>query len=425
MAINQYPYYVEPTHDQGTVANVAGNAARNSATSLAEGRLIVDVVDRIFLLEPVKHPLVTLLTNVGKVWDGKAWKGSSLMKAATGNPEFGWFEDVYGGRFAKNSGTYAASGGVTITITGAGSSPAYIFTVGDLIKNSRTGENMLVATIASTTTITVAAGGRAFGTTVAAAGADGDGLFIIGNVSEENSGARNVNTTRSAKVTNYTQIYKTSIAVSGTEKEANLYGGKDLPYFRAKKGTEHALDIERSFWWGEKKLDTSGTLGSPRRSTGGVLEFITTSGSYVQNQNGVLTAPDLNTFLREGFTYGSDTKTIFCGGLLLQAINEIARGQIRMKAADKTYGMQISEYVTAFGSVNLVYNPLFIGDYAGYGFMLDMECFRYRFMNNRDTSLQTNIQAPDVDGEIDQYITEAGLERKQAPRSALITGVQS
>lgn len=38
------------------------------------------------------------------------------------------------------------------------------------------------------------------------------------------------------------QIFKTTIAVSNTEKEATLYGGRDLPYQRAKKGTEHALD---------------------------------------------------------------------------------------------------------------------------------------------------------------------------------------
>jgi len=80
-----YPYYSEPTHDRGTVAA----APRTTAVSEAEGRLIVNVVDKIFLLEPSKHPLVTLLTNVGKVYDGKAWKGSGLLKQATGNPEFG------------------------------------------------------------------------------------------------------------------------------------------------------------------------------------------------------------------------------------------------------------------------------------------------------------------------------------------------
>ncbi len=53
-----YPYYTEPSHDQGTVAA----APRTTSTSSTEGRLIVDAVDKIFLLEP-KHllgsPMVT------------------------------------------------------------------------------------------------------------------------------------------------------------------------------------------------------------------------------------------------------------------------------------------------------------------------------------------------------------------------------
>lgn len=320
------------------------------------------------------------------------------------------------------SGTYSASGGVTITVTGAGSSSAYIFTVGDLVKNARTGEIFKVATIGSSTTITVASGGRAYGTTSAAAGADGDSLFIIGNVSEENSGARNVNTTRSAKLGNYTQIFKTTIAVSGTESQADLYGGKDLPYLRAKMGTQHALDIERAFWFGEKK-STTGTNGHPERSTGGVLEFILNGNAYVQNQGGALTASDFNLFLKEGFTYGDDQKWLFAGGTVLNAINEFSRGQLKTDVGDTTYGVQISKYMTPFGTINIVHNPLFVQDYAGYAFLLDMNCFKYRFMNNRDTRLLTNVQAPDIDGEIDQYVTEAGLQRMQAPRCALLKGV--
>ena len=416
-----YPYYTEPTHDQGTVVSTTANAARTSAVSSSEGRLIIDAVDKIFLLEPNKHPLVTLLTNVGKVWDGKAWVGSGIMKAVTGNPEFKWFEDVYGGRYARTGATATSSGG-TITVSGAGASSAYIFTIGDVVRNSRTGENFLVTAIASATTLTVT---RAFGSTAGAAMNAGDGLFIIGNVSEENSGARNVNATRSTPQTNYTQIFKTSIAVSNTEKAANLYGGKDLPYQRAKKGTEHALDIERAFWFGQKYYDVTGTQAHPRRETGGIDEFITSGSSYVQNQGGALTAPDLNTFLREGFTYGNSTKMLFAGGIVLQAINEIARGQILTKTGDTTYGVRISEWQTPFGIVNIVHNPLFVEELAGQAYLLDMECFRYRFMEGRDTQLQTNIQAPDVDGEIDQYISEVGLERKQAPRHALLKGVTS
>lgn len=188
------------------------------------------------------------------------------------------------------------------------------------------------------------------------------------------------------------------------------------------------MDIERAFWFGERKATTGGN-GLPMRSTGGILEFIEGGSAYVQNQGGVLTAPDFNTFLREGFTYGSTNKVLFAGGVVLQAINEIARGQVQTKTLDKTYGVKISEWVTAFGTINIVHNPLFVEDYAGYGFLLDMECFRYRYMSgngeNRDTKLRTNIQANDADGEIDEYLTECGLERKQAARCALITDVQA
>ena len=417
---NTYPYYNEPTHNVGPFSNVANNAARDTATSVTEGRMIVDAVDKIFLLEPNKHPLVTLLTNVGKVWDGKAGKGSGMLKRPTGNPEFKWFEDFYGGRYARTSASYN-SGTSSISVTGAGTNSGYIFTVGDIVKNARTGENFLVTAVAAST-LTVTSG---FGTTAAAAGNAGDSLFIVGNANEENGGARNVNMTQSTPVTNYTQIFRTTIALSDTEKEANLYGGKDLPYQRAKKGTEHALDIERAFWWGQKYYDTTGTQGHPRRVTGGVLEFIQSGNSYVQNQGGPLTAPDLNTFLREGFTYGNNTKMLFAGGYILQAISEIARGQILLQPVSTTYGMEISKWVTPFGSINIVHNPLFVEDYAGYGFLLDMECFAYRYMNNRDTQLRVNIQAPDIDGEVDEYITEAGLQRAQSPKHALLLGVTS
>lgn len=417
---SQYPYNPEPTHDQGVITPGAGNAARDSSTSSAEQRLIVDAVDKIFLLEPNKHPLVTLLTNVGKVWDGKAWNGAGLMKATTGNPEFKWFEDAYGGRYATSAAAQTAAATTGFTVSGAGSSSAYIFTVGDVIRVARTGENMLVTAVTGVGTLTVT---RAFGTVAAAAVNAGDGLFIVGNVNEENSNARNVNTTRSTPQSNYTQIFKTTIAVSNTEKAANLYGGKDLPYQRGKQGTVHALDIERAFWFGQKKYDTTGAQGHPRRSTGGIDEFISSGNSYVQNQGGPLTAPDMNTFLREAFTYGNSTKMLFAGGIVLQAINEIARGQILTKTGDTTYGVRISEWQTPFGIINIVHNPLFIQDFASAAYLLDLESFRYRTMEGRDTVLQTNIQAPDVDGEVDQYISEVGLERKQAARHALIKGV--
>jgi len=415
-----YPYYTEPTH----IAGSTSSAVKTTKVGSDEGRLIVDAVDKIMLLEPNKHPLVSLLTSVGKVYDGKSWKGAGLLKASTGNPEFNWFEDFYGGRYATvnmGGGYNNTDDPVTIDVDGAGIKSARIFTVGDVVKNAVSGENMIVASIADDDTITCT---RAFGSTVATAGVDDDGLFIIGNVNEENAGARNVNMTQIAKKTNYTQIFKETITVSGTQREANLYGGKDLPFLRAKHGTQHALDIERAFWFGEAKEDV--VTGHPKRATGGVLEYILSEGAYTQDASAggaALTVSELNTFFREGFTYGSDSKYLFASGVLLQIINEYARGQIQMKPLAKSYGMQIGTWVTAFGTVHIVHNPLFVQAYSGIGFLLDLDCFRYRYMNNRDTRLELNVQAPDVDGQIDQYITECGLERKQAAKNAYLYDV--
>lgn len=50
---NTYPYYTEPSHDQGAAITLsATNAGRTTSTSSTEQRLIVDAVDKIFLLEP-------------------------------------------------------------------------------------------------------------------------------------------------------------------------------------------------------------------------------------------------------------------------------------------------------------------------------------------------------------------------------------
>lgn len=415
----KYPYYNEPIHNLGGITDVSGNGARSTATSLAEGRLVVDAIDKVFMLDPTQNPLTALLTNIGKGGP----KGMGLLKRSTTQPKFTWFEKQPAGRYCKASGIYAAAGALTLSVTGSGTSPAYIFTPGDILMNSRTGERMLVGAIAGVSTLTIAAAGRAFGSTSATAGADGDGLFIIGNVNEENSGARNINQTRSSEEYNLTQIFKTTIGASGSENASKLYGGKSLPQLREEKGKEHALDVERAFWFGERK-ETTGTQGKPIRATGGIQEYIEAGNSYVQNQGGLLTAPDFETFLREGFSFGPKQKYFVCGSIVLQAINEIARGHLTTRMDEHSYGMTIVEWQSAFGKINIVHNPLFVEELAGTGYLLDMDCFAYRFMEGRDTKLSLNIQANDLDGEVDEYLTEVGLERKQAQNCAMIKGIE-
>lgn len=418
--MSTYPYFDEASHLRGTVAAASRTTADSGSSH--EDRQKLDAVDKVFMLEPSKHPLMTLFTNVGRDFNGASYANASIMKAETTNSEFSWHEGFYGGKYATISSVSGTTGALTLGVTGAGTESAYIFTKGDVVKNARTGENFIVATVASTTTITVAADYRVFGTTAAATPEVTDGLYIVGNAAEENASARNINVTRTSKQSNFTQIFKRTIGVSGTEEATALYGGPDLIHLRRQIATEHAEEIERAMWWGEKK-STTGANGNPLRATGGILEFINSNNAYVQDQGGPLTSTDFATFLSEGFTYGSPTKTLFVGGIVSRAIDEFAMGQIQTKVGDRKYGLSIREWETSSGTVRIVRNPLFVQDYAGYAFLLDLDCFRLRHLKGRDTKLLMGVQSPDVDGKIDQFITEIGLERKQAARCALLKGV--
>jgi len=412
-----YPFYTEPTHNTGTITT----GARDTAVSRAEGRLIVDAVNKVFMLQVNNHPLTTLLTMKGKRYEGGAYKGAGLMTAPAYNDRFDCFEQLPSGKWCKVSGTYS-TGAVTITVTGAGSQPGYIFTVGDVFINKRTGERMKVDTVASTTTITVASGGRSLGATAAAAGADGDELFIIGNANEQGSSSRNVNMVRTSKVTNYTQIFRDPVSLTGTEKATKQYGLEPMKHLRMLKAIEHGEGIEKAFIFGEAGT-TTGTNGKIENYTGGVLEHIESNSAYVQDQDGPLTAPDFNAFLQNGFTYGAKEKMLMCGSQILGALSEISRGQLQTVVGDSTYGVAINKWIHPQGTIYIVHNPFLVEAYGGYGFLLDMSCYRYRYMDGRDTTLKLNIQANDADYEADEYFTECGLERNLSSKCALIKNV--
>ena len=79
--------------------------------------------------------------------------------------------------------------------------------------------------------------------------------------------------------------------------------------------------------------------------------------------------------------------------------------------------------ITGYGDLKVIYDPLLADGYhTGYGMVIDTDNVRYAYLQGRDTKLNTNIQAPDVDGVIDEYITECSLEVKLPKTHLLITG---
>lgn len=367
--------------------------------NITAAKRIVDMSKKISVLEPDSSPLTQLTKKLDK-------------KVAI-NPKFNWLEEASLTKVdAVNYSTGYTSDDTSVVVdTGA------IFRVGDVVKSVDTGEQMLVSGV-STNTLTLS---RGWGSTSAGNLDNNDVLVIVGNANEEGAAKRTFKTGQETEKTNYTQIFRTPFGVTDTNLNSEMYGGKDIAHVRMMQMIEHQKEIERGFWFGEPKEDTSGT--HPRRATGGVDYWISTN--VTVDSNGTLTEAEFEAWLRTGFRYGSSMKYLFAAPIYLSAISTWARAQLQVVPRDKTYGIAVQQYITPHGVINIVNQKIFseVTTYAGYAYLIDLEGLKYRYLANRDTRLKTHIEDNDADGEEDEYISEVGLHFEQEKKNSVMTGV--
>lgn len=382
------------------MAQVTG--VRNTV-NIETKKIIVDMSEDIALLQPDESPFMSFL------------KIAKKNQETANSFKFEWMEDDLLARWDAIN----AAAGYANNITALVVDNADYFNVGDTVKVPRTGEVMLVTAVNSgTQTLTVV---RGYGVTTAAALVDNDPLLIIGNANMEGSGTRIIKSTKEVPKFNYTQIFKTPFGVTNTQKSTKMYGGKDLSYQQMKAGVQHKIDMARSFVFGERKEDTTGV--DPQRTTGGLLSFLTEN-NY--DAGGQLTKSEFDNNISEVvFKYGSKTKIMLCSARLISVINEWAFGKLQINQEAKKFGLSIFEYITPFGKYMMMNDQRILEGavYGGFGIVVDPENVKFRPLADRDTKLETNIQANDADKRIDQYITEAGLEVRSPKTHAVITGV--
>lgn len=365
----------------------------------------VDMANTIYLLQPEETPFATLVRR--------------LSKRATINPVFDWLEDEAVPYVdAINNGAGYLSTDTAIVVDNGG-----YFAANDIVKVFRTGETMRVTGVA-TNTLTVT---RSWGATAAAALLDNDVLMIMGPAYAEGAGKGAARMTKKVKKTNYTQIFRQPIKLTGTLEASGLYGtSSERSFQRAKKAKEHNWAIERAFFFGEKNEDLS---GDPIRSTGGLHEFITTNVTSLAN-DAALTLAALDLHLESLFAYGSGERWAFVSPHMASVINALGQAKLQIqqhevgRAGDVKFGLHVTDYLSPFGIVHFVMAKMlkdfvaattpFIAGKVMYSLDFDPEDgVAYRFLSGRDTSLRTNIQANDVDAWEDEYLTECGLQVAQ------------
>ena len=362
---------------------------------------IIDMSKKIYMLDPDATPFTSLLMQTGK-------------EQAT-QPKFEWLEDKSLVRYSKIT---TAESDTTETELVVEDNTLFI---PDLVcKIMTTGEVVRVVSVGTDNKITVK---RGWGTTSAAAITKDAAIVILGLAAGEGTGAPTAQTTNLTNVFNYCQIFKNTVKTTGTRQAMALYGVDskgDQAYQRAKVGKDHMKDIERAFLLGEKKEDLTGT--EPVRSTGGLLSFIT---SNVTEITTALTQEAFNSFLETAFKYGSSNKIMLASSIILNALNKWGTAQFQgTTQAESMLGVVITKYRTNYGTLAVShYKPFAEYGMGGYGIVLDMSEIKMKVL--RDTNLNLNVQNNDVDGQTDQYLTEAGLKVQNEEKHAVIKGIST
>jgi hypothetical protein len=347
----------------------------------------------VYELEPNISPLVSLSDRMGSV--------------ASDNPKAEWLEDEPLPRVTTSTGV-VTSGTFTYPVT------LDIFRIGDVVRFSGYGYGLLVTAHAANSVTGTIIGTQAGST------ASGSELYIVSNANPEGGLLREIEILQLVTQFNYDEIVRTPFGVTTTELGTLHYGGDERARLSKKFGMEHARAIEQMAFFGLRSI--SGTT----RTAGGLLSYIVTN--VTNHAASVLTVTDWETFLQQGFRYGSDTKVAFCSAQAIAAIEAFPRNNLRVSNdTASTYGVKMSTYISGQGEVHLVkhkdWNDSSV--YKGYVFLVDMDAIRLRPLRNVGaTRLLKDRQAPDYDGVKDEYRSETCLQVMHERRHALLTGVQ-
>jgi hypothetical protein len=169
-------------------------------------------------------------------------------------------------------------------------------------------------------------------------------------------------TTRSTE-SNYMQIFKKVINVTGTQEAVAKYGGvsSELSYQIKKRFTELATDVEEAFIQG---TSASGTTAVARKLSGLVQKITTntatadlTGATWTGTSDANLAAFEdlLNDMFDQMFETGQTPDTVLVGGDRKRRISKLSTKVTRnVDAMEKTQILSINVYDSDFGTVNVI-----------------------------------------------------------------------
>jgi len=311
---------------------------------------------------------------------------------------------------------------------------------GMLMRVTSTGENVLVEAILSATTVRVA---RSVGSVVAADTLIADTLYQVGNAFEESSTRPNALNIIPVRITNLTQIFRNTWAISESARATQVIAGEtNVAESRQDCAAFHAADIEKAIFFGQKSETTRN--GQPFRTMDGLVNIVGTAAYYPPSYLGstnIFTAgatttwTQLETMLDPVFDQvtdpkGANERVMFVGGSAKLVLNNIGRlnGTYQLMDGQTNWGLQFSTLTTARGKFRLIEHPLFNSNatWSKMAVPVDLATFRLAYLGDRKTQNKefntSGNQASDngIDAVGGTLTTEVTTIVKNPPANAVI-----
>ena len=312
--------------------------------------------------------------------------------------------------------------GNTLTDTVFDVANASRFRVGDQIQLEGSTEVMLVTAVnTGANQLTVV---RGYGGSTATALANATPISILGNAALEGDDASAARFTARSRKVNYTQIFASTVEVSGSELAVRQIGIKDeLNYQKAQRTRELLRDLENCVINGRAPAATQEGSSTVRRTMKGIVPFISTNkftpgvGGFPNDSS--VTEDQLNTALRSIWKQSSgQVDLIVVGGLQKRSINQLVMASRRFSQETEMVKNVVSIYESDFGVCRIV-----LSRWVPKGMVLFLDSSRIEVLPLAGRSFHYRPLASTGDRDSGQVIGEYTLELRNENAHGYISGL--
>lgn len=292
-----------------------------------------DVSDDVAMLAPMETPLLDALTPPNR-------SGESVL--------YEWMEETLGPNTVSTSVTIVPGG--TAFVPHSSGTVAYPFLqVGMIFENETTGEQIQVAAI-NVNTVTIL---REFGGTTAATITAGDQLTLISDAALEGADVTTDISVPRTRQSNYFQIFKKDIIVSGTARAVTHLGGitDEYEHQRMNRLIEAMRDLEKATIRGRLSGNTiGGNAVAATRSMRGLWQSISTNAT----STATLTPEILDNIIKGAWDHGADDTDLIVADAnwkrVIDGWNDSRVEVMQGSGQENTYRRRVTFHEGTFGT---------------------------------------------------------------------------